>query len=210
MPEPSQAQLPFDLDETQCVELGEDCRLQLLRGFVAHDAALLDTLERELPWAQEVYLRDRIVPAPRLTSFHGDPGCCYTYSGIRYEPGAWTEPLLLLRRRLHALTGDDFNSVLANLYRDGRDSVGFHADDEPELGPSRDDIAIASLSLGAARRFVLKHKKNGRRLCYELGHGDLLLMRGRTQRHWLHGVPKTTQPVGARINLTYRIVKLPR
>jgi alkylated DNA repair dioxygenase AlkB len=207
MPGPAQAQLPFELDQSQRVELGEDCQLQLLRGFVADDTALLATLERELPWAQEIYLRDRVVPAPRLTSFHGDRGCCYTYSGIRYEPAAWTEPLSVLRQRLLELTGDDFNSVLANLYRDGRDSVGFHADDEPELGPARDDVAIASLSLGAARRFVLKHKKDGRRLCYELGHGDLLLMRGRTQQRWVHGVPKTTQPVGARINLTYRIVK---
>lgn len=208
MQEPSQTQLPFELNETGCVELGEDCHLQLLPAFLAHEeAALLGTLERELPWVQELYVRGRAVPAPRLTSFHGDPGCRYTYSGIAYEPAAWTEPLLFLRRRLHTTTGDDFNSVLANLYRDGRDSLGFHTDDEPELGPSRDDIAIASLTLGAPRRFVLKHKKDGRRLCYELGHGDLLLMRGRTQQRWVHGVPKTTQPVGARINLTYRIVK---
>ena len=146
------------------------------------------------------------MPAPRLTSFHADAGCGYTYAGIRYAPAAWTELLLLVRARLHAATGYDFNSVLANLYRDGRDSVGFHADDEPELGPSRDDIAIASLSLGAARRFVLKHRTSGARRSYELGHGALLVMAGRTQLRYVHAVPKTKRAVGPRLNLTFRVI----
>jgi alkylated DNA repair dioxygenase AlkB len=189
-------------------DLGEGCWLEHHAGFAAGDeAALLDRLQRELPWVQELYVRGaRWVPAPRLTSFHGDPGCGYVYSGIAYRPQPWTDALAELRARLRAQFGIDWNSVLVNLYRDGRDSVGWHADDEPELGPTRDDIAIASLSFGAARRFVLKHRKDGRRLGYELGNGDLLLMRGRTQQHWLHALPKTQKPVALRINLTFRVI----
>jgi alkylated DNA repair dioxygenase AlkB len=100
----------------------------------------------------------------------------------------------------------ELNCVLVNLYRDGCDSVGFHADDEPELGPTRDDVVIASLSLGSLRRFVLKHVRDGRRLCYELGGGSLLCMRGRTQQRWVHALPKTAKPIGPRINLSYRFV----
>jgi alkylated DNA repair dioxygenase AlkB len=193
------------------VELGDGCWLELARGFFAtSEGALLDALRGELPWVQELYFRaGAIVPAPRLTSFHGDPGCAYVYSGIRYEPAAWTESLLALRAALRSAAGHDFNSVLANLYRDGRDSLGFHSDNEPELGPTRDDVAIASISLGAPRRFVMKHKRDRRRLCYELGNGDLLLMRGRTQQHWLHAVPKTARPHGERLNLTFRVVRAP-
>lgn len=189
-------------------ELGEDAWLEHHPGFAAQEEpALLETLQRDLPWVQELYGRgERWVAAPRLTSFHGDPGCAYVYSGIAYEPQPWTEPLSALRARLRARFGVDWNSVLVNLYRDGRDSVGWHADDEPELGPTRDDIAIASLSFGAARRFVLKHRKDGRKLGYELGGGDLLLMRGRTQQHWLHALPKTAKPVALRINLTFRVI----
>jgi alkylated DNA repair dioxygenase AlkB len=189
-------------------DLGDGCSLTLLERFAEREhAAWFDELERTLPWVQEVYFRGgRIVPAPRLTSFHGDPGCRYVYSGIGYEPAPWTELLLAVRARLADVTGYAWNSMLANLYRDGRDSVGFHADDEPELGPSREDIAIASLSLGAARRFVLKHRRSGARRSYELGHGALLMMSGRTQRDFVHAVPKTARPVAPRINLTFRVI----
>lgn len=208
MADPLQVLLALESPQRKRVELGEDCWLELLPGFLANaDAALLDSLRGDLPWRQELYFRaGGTVPAPRLTSFHGDPGCTYVYSGIVYEPGPWTESLLELRARLRSVTGQDFNTVLANLYRDGRDSLGFHADNEPELGPVRDDLAIASISLGTPRRFVLKHRREPRRLCYELGHGDLLVMRGRTQQRWVHGVPKTSKAVGPRINLTYRVV----
>jgi alkylated DNA repair dioxygenase AlkB len=205
---PAQTTLELESKRPLRVELGEGCWLELVRGFLATShQALLEALRGELPWVQELYFRGgAIVPAPRLTSFHGDPGRSYVYSGIRYEPATWTASLLALRATLRSAAGHDFNTVLANLYRDGRDSLGFHSDDEPELGPMRDDIAIASISLGAARRFVLKHKRDRRRLSYELGNGDLLVMRGRTQQRWLHALPKTTRPVGERLNLTFRVV----
>ncbi|MDD9945175.1 MAG: alpha-ketoglutarate-dependent dioxygenase AlkB [Myxococcales bacterium] len=191
-------------------DLGEGCHVDL------HDAlspqAAREAMERlrvELPWWQEVYRRGaagNVVPAPRLTSFHGDAHCRYTYSGIRYAPHPWHPVLIELRTHLVRLTQHPFNSVLCNLYRDGRDSVGYHADDEPELGPSPDNIVIASLSLGAPRRFVLKHRRTGASRVYSLGEGRLLVMRGHTQRHYVHALPKTSRQVGARINLTFRVV----
>ena len=189
-------------------DLGEGCVLELQRDFAAGDhTARMDALVAAVPWVQELYFRGaRAIPAPRLTSFHGDPGCGYTYSGIRYEPVPWLPELSQLRVRLIERTGVAFNCVLCNLYRDGRDSVGWHADDERELGPSRDDVAIGSVSLGAPRRFVFKHRRDGRRLGFELGEGSLLLMRGRTQQHWVHALPKTARPAGPRLNLTFRVV----
>ncbi|HBK45083.1 MAG TPA: alpha-ketoglutarate-dependent dioxygenase AlkB, partial [Xanthomonadaceae bacterium] len=101
-----------------------------------------------------------------------------------------------------AATGADFNSVLANRYRDGRDAMGWHSDDEPELGPQP---LIASLSLGAARRFAFRHRSDpALRLALTLGHGDLLLMAGATQSHYRHALPRTARPVGERVNLTFR------
>ncbi len=199
---------PTHASEVRREDLGDGSTVALHERFARSEhAAWFDQLERTLPWVQELYFRGgRCVPAPRLTSFHGDPGCGYVYSGIRYEPAAWTALLLEVRARLRAATGHHWNSVLANFYRDGRDSVGWHADAEPELGPSRDDIAIASLSLGAARRFVLKHRRTGELRSYELGHGALLVMSGRTQLDWVHALPKTRRPAGPRINLTFRVI----
>jgi alkylated DNA repair dioxygenase AlkB len=189
-------------------DLGDGCIVELWKRFARHEHAVwFSALQRELPWVQEVYFRGgRTLPAPRLTSFHGDPGCRYVYSGIAYEPKPLSPLLLAIRARLRSLTGHVFNSVLVNQYRDGRDSVGFHADDEPELGPARDNILIASLSLGAPRRFVLKHRRSGLRRSYDLGEGALLLMSGRTQHDWVHALPKTARPAGPRINLTFRII----
>lgn len=191
-------------------DLGEGCRIELHHDFARDDhEARMQALVESLPWVQELYLRGaRVQPAPRLTSFHGHEGCGYTYSGIAYQPAPWTDELLALRARCEARTDVAFNCVLCNLYRDGRDSVGWHADDEPELGPSDDDIAIASVSLGAPRRFVLKHRRDGRRLAFELGHGSLLVMRGRTQQRWLHALPKTEKACDPRLNLTFRVIRL--
>ena len=121
-------------------------------------------------------------------------------------PAAWTPPLLELKRCAEAHAGQAFNSVLLNLYRDGRDSVSWHADNEPGLG--RNPV-IASLSLGATRRFQLKHRGSDARVALDLAHGSCLIMAGATQHHWLHQLPKTARPVGPRINLTFRRMAAP-
>ena len=161
---------------------------------------LFSELRGGIEWRQEVAtLMGRRVAIPRLTAWHGAAG--YVYSGIRMTPLPWTAPLLELKAVVEALAGEQFNSVLLNLYRDGRDSVSWHADNEPGLG--RDPV-IASLSLGAVRRFQLKHRRRPERLTLDLPHGSCLVMAGATQHHWLHQLPKTARPVGPRINLTFR------
>jgi alkylated DNA repair dioxygenase AlkB len=210
MQESPQTSLALFESGLRAQELGEGCLLLHGEAFARdEERAWFDQLHDELPWVQELYPRGgAFVRAPRLTSFHGDAGCRYVYAGITYEPAPFTELLLAIRARLRAATGCDFNSVLANLYRDGADSVGWHADDEPELGPARDNIVIASLSLGAARRFVLKHRKSGARHAFELGHGALLVMAGRTQLRYVHALPKTKRGVGPRLNLTFRVIEV--
>jgi alkylated DNA repair dioxygenase AlkB len=161
---------------------------------------LFAELRGGIEWRQEVAsLMGRRVTIPRLTAWHGATG--YVYSGIRLTPAPWTPPLLALKALAEGLAGQIFNSVLLNLYRDGRDSVSWHADNEPGLG--RDPV-IASLSLGAVRRFQLKHRRLPERLTLDLPHGSCLIMAGATQHHWLHQLPKTARPVGPRINLTFR------
>jgi alkylated DNA repair dioxygenase AlkB len=139
---------------------------------------------------------------PRLTAWYGDPGTTYRYSGIRNDPLTWTDTLANLRHSVQAETGARYNSVLLNRYRSGRDSVDWHSDDEPELGA---DPTIASLSLGASRNFVLRHKSTKERKVFVLESGDLLVMRGAVQRDWEHAVPKVDD-AGERINLTFRWV----
>lgn len=144
----------------------------------------------------------RWVDSPRLSCWIGDAGASYRYSGQSFEPHPWPDALLPLRGRLRQELGIDFNSVLANLYRDGRDAMGWHSDDEPELGP---EPVIASVSLGAARRFVLRRRDDHTvRKEFRLEPGSLLVMRGNSQRDWQHALPRTAKPVGPRINLTFR------
>jgi alkylated DNA repair dioxygenase AlkB len=166
---------------------------------------LFARLRHEVPWRQEeIVMFGQARPVPRLVAWHGDADAVYTYSGVRHEPLPWLPAIVEVRDRVAALTGHRFNSVLLNLYRDGRDGMGWHADDEPELG--RNPV-IASVSLGAARRFRLRHRRRGERaLSLDLGHGSLLLMGGELQHHWVHALPKTRSTVGERINLTFRAV----
>lgn len=177
-------------------------------AFPADEASRLEAaLRAGIDWqAEEILMFGRRVPVPRLVAWHGDPAASYTYSGTPHLPRPWTPELALIRDRVGALTGVEFNAVLLNLYRDGRDGMGWHADDEPELG--RDPV-IASVSLGATRRFCLRHRRRRNlRVDIRLAHGSLLLMGGSTQHHWLHALPKTTAPAGERINLTFRRVGL--
>lgn len=187
-------------------DLGAGAWLELWPELVPDpDGAWMAALVAELPLRAEVYrMGGREVHAPRLVCWHGDPGAGYAYSGVLHEPAPWTPRLAALRARVEAATGLRFNAVLANLYRDGQDSVGWHADAEPEIGPSVEDRWVASLSFGDARRFVLAHRQTGARHELALGNGALLVMRGTTQSHYRHAVPKTARAVGARLNLTFR------
>ena len=192
------------------IDLGDGAWVAFARDFVPDHAALMDRLVTSLPLAEEsIVLFGRTVLMPRLTSWHGDPGCSYAYSGRLFHPAPWTAELALLRDRLGVLEGCTFNSVLVNHYRDGRDSMGEHADDEPELGPSRADIRIASVSLGSPRRFVLRHRKTRAVFPFQLGEGSVLVMGGTTQRYFRHHVPRTKKDVGARMNLTFRVLRVP-
>ncbi|EED31378.1 DNA repair system specific for alkylated DNA [gamma proteobacterium NOR5-3] len=167
---------------------------------------LFDRLQRELHWRQEpIQLFGKRYMQPRLLAWYGDDGLSYRYSGIDHEPLPWTATLATLREHVQTLSGVRFNSVLANQYRDHRDSMGLHADDEPELGPKP---VIASLSLGEERVFRLKHRhrKDLKPVRLPLAPGSLLIMRGDTQQNWRHEVPKQARPCGARINLTFRYV----
>jgi alkylated DNA repair dioxygenase AlkB len=143
------------------------------------------------------------MPQPRLTAWYGDPGRSYTYSGLTLEPLAWTADLQTLRRMAEQASDATFNSVLLNYYRDHNDSVGFHADDEPELGATP---TIGSISLGATRTLTFKPKKrkDWEPVRVALESGSLLVMKGDTQRNWRHAVAKETRPCGPRVNLTFR------
>lgn len=172
----------------------------------AEAQAFFLALRAETPWkAETIRIAGKPIPVPRLTAWHGDPQAVYTYSGLRNEPLVWTPTLLTLRDRISAAAQAPFNAVLLNFYRGGRDSIGWHADNEPELGPMP---IIASLSLGARRRFVLRHAKKRAALSIWLEHGSLLIMGGTTQRHYRHALPKTPE-AGERINLTFRLVQAP-
>ena len=163
-------------------------------------------LMQELDWAQHhIELFGRRVAQPRLSAWYGDPGAAYRYSGLQLRPAAWTACLAEVREWLHGFTGHAFNSVLANLYRDGADSMGWHSDDERELGPRP---VIASLSLGEPRRFVLRRRDRHRdKRELVLADGSLLVMAGGTQSNWQHSLPRARTVTEPRINLTFRKIR---
>lgn len=165
---------------------------------------LLANLRGTVPWETHVIrMFGREVASPRLSCWIGDPGASYVYSRTRFEPHPWPPALAALRARLEQACGATFNSVLANLYRDGNDAMGWHSDDEKELGPAP---VIASLSLGAPRRFVFRPKamRGPATLERALPHGSLLRMAGQTQRLYQHALPRMARVEAPRINLTFR------
>ena len=181
-----------------------DGELYWLRQFYSPITAdeYFQQLQQSLDWQQEhLFIYGRWLKVPRLMAWYGDAGAHYRYSGVDHQPQAWTNGLAELRLDVEAACGQCFNSVLANLYRDGRDSMGCHADDEKELGQTP---LIASLSFGDSRLLRFKHQKTGQKLDIELAHGDLLVMAGELQHHWRHELPKTRKTKQARINLTFR------
>jgi alkylated DNA repair dioxygenase AlkB len=165
---------------------------------------ILQRLIANTEWRQDtIVVWGKTYQQPRLVAWYGDSGSEYTYSGITLSPMPWTELLLDIKKRVERITQESFNSVLLNYYRDNRDSMGFHSDDEPELG---EKPVIASVSLGEERTLVLKHKmdKLAKPVRLRLASGSLLLMKGDTQRCWKHGIAKQARQCGARVNLTFR------
>ncbi len=188
-----------------------DGRLDWIPAFLPSEVAdrCFCELIDHAPWKREqVIMYGRRVAVPRLTAWFGDPRATYTYSGITMAPEPWTPLLLEIKSLVEPKSlGTIFNSVLLNLYRDGNDSVAWHSDDEPELG--RNPV-IASVSLGQARTFRLRHKLDETipPVEIELTHGSLLVMSGALQHFWKHQLPKRRSPnLGPRINLTFRMIR---
>ena len=167
---------------------------------------LFEKLNDEIPWQQDnITVFGKTHPQPRLTALFGNEGKSYSYSNIKMELHPWNPLLQKIKSRVEIVSNTNFTTVLLNLYRDGKDGNGWHADNEKELGTNP---IIASVSFGAERIFQLKHnsipslKQN-----ILLEHGSLLLMKGTTQHFWKHQIPKTSKPIGPRINLTFRLIE---
>jgi len=189
----------------QIHELGDATIKEFPFAFTkrASDKYLTDLID-EISWQQDtLWIAGREIKVPRLQCWMGDRGSNYGYSGIRLEPKPWTDTILTIKERVESLTNEQFNSVLLNYYRDGQDSVSWHADDEKELG--RHPI-IASVSFGAHRKFQFrpKAKDDKRRFQMELRHGSVLVMGNTLQNKWLHQLPKISGLKESRINLTFR------
>jgi len=186
-----------------------DAEVLLFERFfdAAESEHLFASLATGARWQQDsIAIHGKTIPLPRLTAWYGDEGKHYSYSGITMHPQTWTPELIQIKSRLEAQAGTCFNSALLNFYRDGRDSVQWHSDDEPELG--RNPV-IGSVSFGASRMFQMKHKRRKElaRVDIPLHDGAFLLMTGTTQHRWRHQVPKTAKPVGPRINVTFRVIR---
>ncbi len=184
-----------------------DAELHYYPDVIDQEQRFYEYLSKKLAWRHDrIKMYGKWMKIPRLNAWYGDPDTAYSYSGITLAPLLWTPELLTIKQQVEQLTGHCYNSVLANWYRTGEDSVSWHSDDEPELGVNP---VIASVSLGATRRFSLRHKDatvmSGTRHI-DLEGGSVLLMAGRTQACWQHQLAKTKQAVGGRINLTFRTI----
>ncbi|MDG9924852.1 MULTISPECIES: alpha-ketoglutarate-dependent dioxygenase AlkB [unclassified Pseudomonas] len=197
----------MDLFDSQVLEL-PDAELDFRPHWldVATADHWLQQLAAETPWEQpQLRIHGQSIAVPRLLAWYGDPEASYRYSGLVHQPLPWTPLLSEIRRRVEEAAGQPLNGVLLNYYRDGNDSMGWHSDDEPELG--RNPL-VASLNLGGPRRFDLRRKGSGRiEHSLQLASGSLLVMAGATQHHWQHQVAKTRKPVAPRINLTFRLIR---
>ncbi|MGL5112992.1 MAG: alpha-ketoglutarate-dependent dioxygenase AlkB family protein [Flavobacterium sp.] len=167
--------------------------------------ALFTALQHEIPWQQDtIRVYGKTYPQPRLTALFGNEGKSYSYSNIKMHPHSWTPTLLQIKDKIETVIATHFTTVLLNFYRDGKDSNGWHADNEKELGSNP---IIASISFGASRMFQLKHNTiTHQKINIVLENGSLLLMHGTTQHFWKHQIPKTTKEIGPRINLTFRVI----
>ena len=185
-----------------------DAELILYEHFFTKEEAdaMYKTLLERTEWKQEdITVYGKTHPTPRLTAWYGDTDHSYTYSGTKMEPLPWTPELLFIKERIQKETDIVFTSVLLNLYRDGKDSVGWHRDNESELGT---DPIIGSVSFGETRPFIIRHKfrKELDKISISLTHGSFLFMAGTMQHFWEHSIPKTAKQISPRINLTFRII----
>lgn len=168
--------------------------------------AILEQLSNDIPWQQdEIRVFGKTHPQPRLTALYGNEGKSYSYSNIKMQPHPWNPLLQKIKSKVENVSDANFSTVLLNLYRDGKDSNGWHSDNEKELGINP---IIASVSFGTERVFQMKHNAiSGLKQNIVLQHGSLLLMKGTTQHCWKHQIPKTAKKIGLRINLTFRIIE---
>jgi alkylated DNA repair dioxygenase AlkB len=167
----------------------------------------LNTLLIEIKWQyDELYLFGKKIITKRKVAWYAEENLKYTYSNTTKEALKWTDELLGLKQNIQDLTGASFNSCLLNLYHDGNEGMGWHSDNESEL---LENGVIASLSFGAERKFSFKHRESKQKVDFILEHGSLIVMKGETQRHWIHQLPKTTKSSLPRINLTFRTVLAP-
>ena len=171
-----------------------------------HADIIFAELVKEIPWQQDdIRVYGKTHPQPRLTALFGNEGKPYSYSNITMQPHPWNSLLQKLKTEIENVADVNFTTVLLNQYRDGKDSNGWHADNEKELGINP---VIASLSFGAERTFQLKHNLDkDLKKSIVLQHGSLLIMKGTTQHFWKHQIPKTAKPIHPRINLTFRVIK---
>lgn len=186
----------------------QDADLVYIENFFSKEEAdsLYTELLNDTKWLEtKITVYNKEYDTPRLTAWYGDTGTSYTFSGNKMDPFPWTKDLLFIKEKIDKEAGEIFNSVLLNLYRTGRDSVGWHRDNEKEFGTNP---IIASVSFGETRPFHLKHKfkKEIEKVIIPLTHGSLLIMKGKTQHYWEHQIPKTAKDIRPRINLTFRIV----
>lgn len=182
-----------------------DLDIKYFQNFLSNEEAAhyFEKLLKDMAWQQHsIRIFGRTMPQPRLTALYAETELPYTYSGLTLYPLSYPDELKDLQKKLNLKTNTRFTHCLANLYRNGKDSMGLHADDEKELGK---DPVIASISLGETRKFRMKHKYiQHQKLELNLELGSLLIMQGSTQHFWKHELPKTTQPKDPRINLTFR------
>jgi len=188
----------------------EDGQVIYYESFFEPDEAdkLFKKFRDEIDWKQDhINMFGNEIPLPRKTAWYGDQGKSYIYSGIKNEPSEWTNTLLDVKERVESKCDNSFNSLLMNKYKDGKDKLSWHADDEPELDPT---CSIASISFGSERDFAIKHKtKTEQKKKFPLHHGSLLIMKPPMQQFWLHQVPPRPNINQVRINLTFRYINIP-
>ena len=197
----------FENDDFPKNILPKDGEVLFYPNFFSNEESnyFFESLLNKVSWRQEaIFLFGKEIMQPRLTAWYGDYGKSYSYSGITMQPDIWIHPLIIIKERIEKIAGIQFTSALLNQYRDQNDSVGWHRDNETELGKNP---VIGSVSFGATRKFVFQHcLEKDLKASVELCNGSFLLMRGQTQHFWRHSIPKLRAQVEARINITFRVI----